>query len=149
MGRVKKYESDAEARKAQKEQIQKSNKKYQEERKKFKNEACKEQIELAKILNKYVVYDFEFIRGTLKWVKQFVDDCDSLVALKKMNEEMEKNKIEDNLFDIMEDSSTENDEEDTEVKSVTEVSVSSGPKTTNEEPKSVKPKAKTKTPSKP
>jgi hypothetical protein len=72
MGRVKKYENDEEAKQIQKEQIRKSNQKYQAERKAFRKEAFNEQLLLVKLLNKYVIKDKEFLSTTLEKVKVMI-----------------------------------------------------------------------------
>jgi septum formation inhibitor MinC len=74
MGRVKKYDNADEAKQAQKEQIRKSNQKYQAERREFKKAAYNEQLELVKLLNKHVIRDKEFLAGTLQIVQEYVED---------------------------------------------------------------------------
>jgi hypothetical protein len=74
MGRSAKYQTEEEAKQAQKEQIKKSNQKYQAERKEFRRLAYTEQLELVKLLNKHVIHDKEFLAGTLMIVQEYVDD---------------------------------------------------------------------------
>jgi hypothetical protein len=65
MGRVKKYDDPEAAKVAQKEQIRKSNQKYQAKRKKFRADASKDQLTLVKLLNDFVIKDTEWITATL------------------------------------------------------------------------------------
>jgi hypothetical protein len=74
MGRVKKYDNADEAKQAQKEQIRKSNQKYQAERREFRKQAYNEQLELVRLLNKHVIHDKEFLNGTLMIVQEYIDD---------------------------------------------------------------------------
>jgi hypothetical protein len=74
MGRGKKYDNVDEAKQAQKEQIRKSNQKYQAERREFRKAAYNEQLELVKLLNKHVIRDKEFLDGTLTIVQEYIED---------------------------------------------------------------------------
>jgi hypothetical protein len=64
------------AKSAQKAQIRKSNQKYQEERKKFRQAVSSEQSELIKILNKTIIRDKYWLSGTLKIIRKIVRDQD-------------------------------------------------------------------------
>jgi hypothetical protein len=74
MGRGKKYENDEAAKTAQKEQIKNSNKKYQDQRKEFRNNVSVEQASLIKLLNKHIIKDTEFITGALQIVNELIED---------------------------------------------------------------------------
>jgi hypothetical protein len=84
MGRVRKYDNPEEAKSVQKEQIKNSNKKYQDQRRDFKNKAHPEQLQLVKTLNKHVIEDREFLVGTLMIVTEFTE------STTKTEEEKEK-----------------------------------------------------------
>ena len=70
MGRVKKNEDTEEAKKAQKEQIKKSNQKYQAKRRKFRTEASPDQLTLIKLLNENVISDKDWVTEKLKEVQE-------------------------------------------------------------------------------
>jgi hypothetical protein len=104
MGRVKKFDSTEEAKLAQKEQIKKSNQKYQAERREFRKAAYNEQLELVKLLNKHVIRDKEFLEGTLMIVQEYIDD-DIGGAGEEEKEELvnEKGEVKKELEVILED----------------------------------------------
>jgi hypothetical protein len=92
MGRVKKYDNPEEAKQAQKDQIKKSNQKYQEERKLFRQHAHNEQLELVKLLNKHKVEDKDFLADTLEAVKEYIGDD---VDVKKEEEDTTADTVQD------------------------------------------------------
>jgi hypothetical protein len=76
MGRTKVYENSEEAKTAQKEQIKKSNQKYQADRKAFRSKAFPEQLELVKLLNKNIINDEQYLQSTLTSVRQKIKESE-------------------------------------------------------------------------
>jgi hypothetical protein len=102
MERVKKYENTEESKTAQKEQIKKSNQKYQAERREFRKNAFIQQQELVKLLNKNIIPDKEFLTRTLETVQAIIRETNG----------EKKEKTEDTIQDV-----TEGEEVKKEVKS--------------------------------
>jgi hypothetical protein len=92
MGRVKKYENNEEAKIAQKEQIRKSNQKYQAERKEFRSKVFPEQLELVKLLNKNVIKDEKYLQSTLSTIRQYIKEGKEN---EQKEEPKEKEKVEE------------------------------------------------------
>jgi hypothetical protein len=102
MGRARKYSDDEEAMKAKKEQIKKSNQKYQQQRKDFREKAFNEQPLLVKLLNKHVVTDKEWLTELLRVVMEMTqpepkekDPKEKKKKSKKVKKEEEDTKEED------------------------------------------------------
>jgi DNA polymerase sigma len=94
MGRVKIYEDDEKAKEAQREQIRKSNQKYQAERREFRKNALIQQQQLVKLLNKNIIRDKQFLTKTLETVMEIIKEDEGKPKEDKSEDKSEEKSVE-------------------------------------------------------